>query len=244
MPLNEKALQELAASLSARKKVVKTRNDAHFDWSIVHQRLVDTSARLTWGDDMTDEALQQAWSRRAYQVAQALQEEEQGQQVEVAVIRLGREKYGLEVEFIFDIRMEEGITRVPRTPEWLAGVVNLRGQILSVVDLQRYLGLPASERAPETETRHLLLIQIPQMELALLVDEVLSIQNLPIHRIQEAASLVRGLPADYVQGVYVDNTGSEKTAPSKGNDTTAMLVILNLYNLMNDKRLLVQEEIT
>jgi len=243
MPLNEKALQELAATIRTRKSVEKATEGTQLDWNLVHQRLVDSSARLTWGDDLTDEALQEAWSRRAALVAQALKEEEQGQQVEVAVIRLGRELYGLEVEFIFDIRMEENITRVPRTPEWVAGVVNLRGRILSVVDLQRYLGLPVVEKTLDSGPRHLLLVQIPQMELALLVDEVLSIQNIPANRIQEAASLVRGLPVEYVQGVYIENNkGSDKTTTSEGNNSTSLLVILNLYNLLIDKQILVQEE--
>jgi len=133
MPLNEQALRELAASIGARKKAAKASGSAHIDWNIVHRRLTESSARLAWMDDLTDEALQQAWIRRAAQVAQTLQEQEQGEQVEVAVIRLGREQYGLEVQYIFDIRMEENITRVPRVPDWVAGVVNLRGQILSVV---------------------------------------------------------------------------------------------------------------
>lgn len=244
MPLNEQALRDLAASLGARKKAAQANGGAHIDWNIIHKRLIDSSARLTWGDDLADEALQQAWMSRAAQVAQTLEEQEQGEQMEVAVIRLGRERYGLEVKFIFDIRMEENITRVPRVPTWVAGVVNLRGQVLSVVDLQRFLGLPASEKAPDAGPRHLLLLQTPQMELALLVDEVLSIQNLPVNRIQEAASVLRGLPMEYVQGVYIDNkAGGDKAVPINGSEATSLLTILNLATLLADKKLIVQEEI-
>jgi len=244
MPLNEQALRELAASIGARKKSAEAKGNGHIDWNIIHRRLTESSARLAWIDDLTDEALQEAWTRRAAQVAQTLQEQEQGEQVEVAVIRLGRERYGLEVQYIFDIRMEENITRVPRVPEWVAGVVNLQGQILSVVDLQRYLNLPASEKTPEAGPRNILLVQTPQMELALLVDEVLSIQDLPTSRIQEAASVVRGLPVEYVQGVYIENeTDGSKVNSSKDRENTSLLVILNLSALLTDKRLIVQEEI-
>jgi purine-binding chemotaxis protein CheW len=244
MPLNEQALRELAASISARKKTAQASRSVPIDWNIVHRRLTESSARLAWVDELTEEALQQAWTHRAAQMAQTLQEQEQGEQLEVAVIQLGREQYGLEVQYIFDIRLEENITRVPRVPDWVAGVVNLRGQILSVVDLQRYLDLPAAEKTPEAGPRHLLLVQTPQMELALLVDEVLSIQNLPVSRIQEAASVVRGLPAEYVQGVYIENgNGGNKVASSKSKENTSLLVILNLSALLADKRLIVQEEI-
>jgi purine-binding chemotaxis protein CheW len=244
MPLNEQALRELVANIGARKNVIRARDHDQFDWSIIHQRLIDSTARLTWGDDLSDEALQQAWTQRAAQMALTLQEQEQGEQVEVVVIRLGCEKYGLDVQYIYDIRLEENITRVPRTPDWVAGVVNLRGQILSVVDLQRYLGLPATEKTPESGTRHLLLAQSPQMELALLVDEVLSIQNLPANGIQEAASVVRGLPVEYVQGVYIGKETSDNKATSlTGSENTSLLMILNLSAMLADKRLIVQEEI-
>jgi purine-binding chemotaxis protein CheW len=244
MSLNEQALRELAASISARKNVAKAKDGAQFDWELIHRRLTESSARLAWVDELTEEALQQAWTRRAAQVAQTLQEQEQGEQVEVAVIQMGRERYGLEVQYIFDIRLEENITRVPRVPDWVAGVVNLRGQVLSVVDLQRYLGLTATKKTPEAGARHLLLVQTPQMELALLVDEVLSIQNLPASHIQEAASVVRGLPVEYVRGVYIENgTDGINVTSSKGRENTSLLVILNLSALLADKRLIVQEEI-
>ncbi len=244
MPRNEHALRELAATISARKKPAENRTGAHIDWDAVHQRILDGSASLAWLDDMTDEALKQAWTRRAAQLSQAIQEQEQGEKVEVAVIRLGRERYGLEVEYIFDIRMEENITRVPRVPEWVAGVVNLRGQILSVVDLQRYLDLPASEKAPEPGTRHMLLVQTTKMELALLVDEVLSIQNLPVSRIQDASSVAGGLPVEYVKGVYIENNaGDDKPTSVNGSEATSLLMILDLSTLLADKKLIVQEEI-
>jgi purine-binding chemotaxis protein CheW len=244
MSLNEQALRELAASIRARKNVAKAKDGAQFDWKLIHRRLTESSARLAWVDELTEEALQQAWTRRAAQVAQTLQEQEQGEQVEVAVIQMGRERYGLEVQYIFDIRLEENITHVPRVPDWVAGVVNLRGQVLSVVDLQRYLGLTAIKKTPEAGARHLLLVQTPQMELALLVDEVLSIQNLPASHIQEAASVVRGLPVEYVRGVYIENgTDGINVTSSKGRENTSLLVILNLSALLADKRLIVQEEI-
>lgn len=244
MPLNEQAIRDLAAGLGARKKAAQANARTQIDWDLIHKRLIDSSARLTWGDDLTDEALQQTWLNRAALMAQILEEQEQGEQLEVAVIRLGRERYGIDVQYIFDIRLEENITRVPRVPAWVAGVVNLRGQVLSVVDLQRYLGLPVSEKAPEAGPRHVLLVQTPQMELALLVDEVLSIQNLPASHIQEAASVVRGLPVEYVRGVYIENgTDGINVTSSKGRENTSLLVILNLSALLADKRLIVQEEI-
>jgi purine-binding chemotaxis protein CheW len=243
MSLNEKAIHDLVTSINTKNNAGKVAKSDHIDWDLVHKRLTETSSRLVWVDDLTDEALQQVWNRRAAQLAQTLQEEEQGEQVEVAVIRLGRERYALEVQYIFDIRMEENITRVPRVPEWVAGVVNLRGQILSVVDLRRFLGLPASGKATEVGAGHLLLVQTSQMELAFLVDEVLRIQNLSTRRIQEAASVVRGLPMEYVQGVYIGNEAGDEKGTSEGSENPSLLIILNIAALLADKNLVIQEEI-
>jgi len=225
------------------------RHKAHgsqVDWETIRRKVLESSARLAWVDDAPKDILEQTWARRAIQIAQAIESGETGEQIEIAVIRLGREVYGLEAGYVFDIRPLDHVTHVPRVPDWVAGVVNLRGRIISVLDLKRFLGLPLTENKDDggSTQRHLVLVETPAMELALLVDAVLGIQNLPVKRIQEVDSVERGLPVEYVQGVYIDNGGDgDKTAPSESSKNTSPLVILNLSALLADKHLIVQEEI-
>jgi purine-binding chemotaxis protein CheW len=66
---------------------------------------------------------------------------------ELLVVRLAAGDYAIPVERIREIVRLVTVTRVPRTPDWLVGVVALRGEIVEVVDLRRRLGLPKGEAA-------------------------------------------------------------------------------------------------
>ncbi len=188
---------------------------------------------LKFQDAVPSERLEQIWAHRAEQLAQVVAQESEGEQIELALVRLGREVYGLDVQYVFDIRPVEphSLTRVPRTPEWVAGVVNLRGRILSVIDLQRFLGLLPVENADQsTATRCLVVVETPEMALALLADEALPMETVPALRIQDATSTVRGIRPEYMRGI----------AERQGGDP---MVILDLPALLADKQLIVHEEI-
>ena len=211
-------------------------DSSQVDWEEIRRKVLESSARLVWMDDVPQDVLEQTWARRASQVAQVIEDGESGEQIEIAVVRLGREVYGIETDYVFDIRSLEHITHVPRVPDWVAGVVNLRGRIISALDLQRFLGLSPTENGGEADAgaRHLVVVGTPAMELALLVDEVLEIKSLPTSRIHEAASAVKGIQAEYMRGIVVQSQNGTDTAP---------LLILDLPVLLADKRLIVHEDI-
>jgi purine-binding chemotaxis protein CheW len=190
------------------------------------------------------EMVQQIWDRRAAQLAQAPVEEQETEKIRLVLIRLGREIYGLEARYVFAIKPADLITRVPRVPDWVAGVVNLRGHIMSVVDLRSFFGLPRAERdaAGDTEssekTPHMLVVETADMEVVLLADEVLTVETWPISQVQDTFSTARKLHPEYVQGVI---TQGNKDSDTDENGST--LVILDLPALLADERLIVHEEV-
>ena len=209
---------------------------AQVDWEEIRNKVLESSARLVWMDEVPQDVLEQTWAERAAQMAQVVEDGEMGVQLQVAEVQLGREMYGIETDYVFDIRPLDRITRVPRVPEWVAGVVNLRGRIISVVDLQRFLGLPVMEKEVDTESgpSHLVVIGTPKMELALLVDEVLAVESLPTSQIQEPSSAVRGIQSEYMRGIFMLTRDGGETLP---------LMILDIPVLLADKRLVVHEDI-
>ncbi len=185
--------------------------------------------------------MEQVWARRAEHLAQVPAQPDEGEQIQLVLLRLGREVYGLGVQYVFDIRPVEpkSVTRVPRVPDWVAGVMNLRGRIFSVVDLARFLGLahqeasvPKDHALPEdSPARYLAVVETPDIELALLADEVLPLEEISVGQIQEATTIVRGIRPDYVRGVAGLTSGDS-------------LVVLDLPALLADKQLIVHEEIS
>jgi len=190
-------------------------------------------------DEIVPEMLEEIFARRAAMLARPLQEEEKDERVELALFRIGKELYGLDVQSIQDIHPCTSITPLPRVPRWIKGVTNLGGDILAVLDLQSFLNLsPAEAQAGGASAgaapgnSYLIRIFAPEMEMALQVDEVLAIEMLSTGKILEKSDVTRGLPAEYVRGIYLRET-VEKSP----------VLILNLAKLLADPRLIIQEEI-
>lgn len=178
------------------------------------------------------EQIERIWEQRAAQIAQVVTQEETGQQLTIALVRLGRELLGLEVQYVHDIRAKEALTRVPRVPEWVAGVTNLRGRILSVIDLRAFLGLPPS---PQPEEGILVFVQAPAMEVIFLVDDVPGVEVLPIRKDLAGDSLIHHLRPEYVRAV-VERRGS----PAGQRHIT----VLNMDTLLVDPRLIIHEDLS
>ncbi len=218
--------------------------------------LVEPTGPAWMEEELPQAELEESWARRAEQIARVIETEDEGEQIELALVRLGKEIYGLDVQYIYDIRLLEKITRVPRVPDWVAGVVNLRGRIISALDLKRFLGIAVEASSPEEMNRKLVVVEIPEMELALIVDEVLMVETLPVNKIHEPSSAVRGIPAEYVRGIVVRLAGdrTDVQAPTETEDENSaveaedldahqnLLTILNLPALLSDKRLVIHEE--
>jgi purine-binding chemotaxis protein CheW len=120
-------------------------------------------------------------------------------------------------------------------PDWVTGVVNLRGRILSVLDLQRFFGLAPAESKDEedvvTPFPDLVVVETPEMEVALLAEDVLEIDLFPTNQIQAVTETIQGLGSEYVRGVI--ERGSE--AP--------MIAVLDLPTLLADERLIIEEDV-
>ena len=188
---------------------------------------------MQWtNDDVTAEMLEQIWARRAEMLAQEVAEDDSGEHLSVVLVQLGQEVYGLEAQYVYDARPLERITPVPRTPGWLAGVVNVRGRIYSVVDLARFLNLPAVSNS-YADGAYLVVVQTETLELAFKVDAVLSVIALPINRLQETADTLN-IPPTIVRGVMQNNDDP---------DLPAFLVILDLPQLLRDPQLIIHEEL-
>jgi len=189
------------------------------------------------------ETVQIVLAQRAARLARAPEQETEGEQTRLVMVRLGGEIYALDTQFVFDIWLAEQVTFVPRVPKWVLGVVNRRGRILSVVDLRQFLGLAeATPRrmsdsvhrdAAASQTSYLILVQVPEMEVVLCVDEVLGVDALLDSRIQETTGTVRGIPPEYVRGVSELDTERIK----------GMAILLDLHALLIDERLIIHQEI-
>ena len=116
----------------------------------------------------------------------------------LATFVLDREEYGVNVRQVQEIRRVSEITAVPRAPEFVRGVINLRGRILPVLDLKRKLGL--GEVTIDRATR-IVVVHVQDRVLGLLVDGASQVLKVPVSRIEPPPDEVVERGGDYIRGV-------------------------------------------
>ena len=117
---------------------------------------------------------------------------------------LGREEYGLEILKVREIIGYMEITAVPRTPPYVRGVINLRGQVISVVDLRGKFGMEPRERTDETciivvETRDLAAGR--KLSTGVIVDRVREVLDVPADRIEPPPDMGTSADARFILGM-------------------------------------------
>lgn len=142
--------------------------------------------------------------------------------VDVLVVRVGAESYGIGIEHVREVRPLEGLTPVPNLPPMWAGLVNLRGVLHPVLDMGRYLGLEAADGGEE---RQVVLVASATATVGLAVSEVVGLRSLPAAEIRPPVETDPDAAKGLVTGVTAD-----------------MLLLLDGQALLGDPRLMVQEE--
>ncbi|MBU2502964.1 MAG: chemotaxis protein CheW [bacterium] len=117
--------------------------------------------------------------------------------------KLGGEEYGLEILKVQEINGMMGITRVPRTPEFVRGVINLRGRVIPIVSLRSKFRMPQIE---DTEKTCIIVVQVrhgdSEITMGIIVDEVSEVLNISEGQIEGPPSFGGGMEdADYITGM-------------------------------------------
>lgn len=123
--------------------------------------------------------------------------------VQYIVIRLGDEQYGIDIGYIDNIVRMQNITRVPKVPAYLKGVINLRGEVIPVMSIRLKMDLPADEITRATRVIILKLEQ--QGNVGIIVDEVKEVVTLGPSQIEKVAHDTSDGKAVFISGVGKHN---------------------------------------
>ncbi|MDB5644039.1 MAG: chemotaxis protein CheW [Hyphomicrobiales bacterium] len=109
---------------------------------------------------------------------------------QIVVFRLGHEEYGLPIAAVDEItRLPENVTRVPRAPDFVIGVMNLRGRIVPLIDQGARFGLAAGDDKAAASRKRVIVTQIDALVAGFIVDDVREILSVPASRMRAAPSL-------------------------------------------------------
>jgi purine-binding chemotaxis protein CheW len=146
----------------------------------------------------------------------------EGEGMQLVVFSLANETYGIETDHVKEVQPLQHVSPVPCTPNFVVGVINIRGSIYSVVDIRGFFGVPRQEI---TDLTKVILVNAAGLEVGILADDVSGAISVPLAEIKPPLATQATVKEEYVQGVTKD-----------------MLVVLNLEALMRDERIIVHEE--
>ncbi len=118
--------------------------------------------------------------------------------IKVIVFQLADKEYAIPVSHVQGIEKLMHITRVPKTPNYVKGVINLRGVVTPIVDLRERFSLPVTS---DEEAARIIIITLEEMEVGFVVDSANDVLDIPISAIEQQPEVVGSLEEDFISGV-------------------------------------------
>lgn len=134
--------------------------------------------------------------------------------MQIVVFKLGDEHFAVETERVQSINDIMAITRVPKAPSYIKGLINLRGSIKSLVDINLLLNVK-----PGTEQNNIIILTVEKEEIGITVDEVEEVLDIDEKNIQKLSNNDNNNSRNYIKGII--------------NHEDKLLTIIDIDKLLN-----------
>lgn len=134
----------------------------------------------------------------AFEEAAAAGEQAAGRERQIVVFSLGSETYGVDIASVREIIPVQKIVSVPRAPDFVEGIINLRGRVIPVLDLRKHFGFEQKKGDP---SQRIVLVEAGQESIGVIVDAVSSVLRISDESVEPAASVIVGAEIEYIQGI-------------------------------------------
>ncbi len=129
---------------------------------------------------------------------QDVQQGETTGSIQLVSFRLAQEEYGIEITKVQEIILMGEITRVPQTPQYIKGLINLRSTVIPIVDLRTRFDMSEQEATDETR---IMVVNVTGKTIGIIVDAVSEVQRVLQEQIAPPPPTVAGLEKDYLTGL-------------------------------------------
>lgn len=198
--------------------------DKSINWEEVYERLETVRTMMAQGFTPSAEEQKRILKARAHNLARDRDAETDARDLlEVVVFELAGERYGLPLTSVREVSVLKDLTPVPCTPAFVLGIINLRGEIRTVIDLKKFFDLPASGI---TELNKAIIIRHAGLQIGVLADAIHGVRSIPHADLQSTLPTLTDVRADYLRGITSDR-----------------LIVLDPARILSDKRILVEEEV-
>ncbi|MGI5921713.1 MAG: chemotaxis protein CheW [Syntrophomonadaceae bacterium] len=147
----------------------------------------------------------------ATDVASSPQEE-----IQVVAFQLGNEEYAVDILHVLEINRLLHITRVPRANQFIEGVINLRGNIIPIINLHKKFNLQATG---DDEEKRIIVFKFDDIAVGVIVDKVSEVLHISRNQIEEASDVYKSFDSEFIKGIAkVDER---------------LLILLDLQNMLS-----------
>jgi purine-binding chemotaxis protein CheW len=194
------------------------------DWKDIRRRLEKVRSVIEQGSMPDAGEEKKVLRERARALAREPEKEASREELEIIEFLLARERYGVESSYVREVSLLTDLTPVPCTPSFVLGVINVRGQIISVIDLKKFFELP--ERGLGDLDR-VIILRSEEMEFGVLADSIIGVRNIPASGLQPSLPTLTGIREEYLKGIFA-------------GDRT---IILDAGRLLADRKLVINEQV-
>ncbi|STX38533.1 chemotaxis protein CheW [Legionella feeleii] len=193
-----------------------------YDWKTIHERLQASQRILEQGWQPSPDETQQILKHRAQRLAKKPQVLEQATDtISVMEFELGEETYAIELSYIDEVCPAKQITPLPGIPAYMLGIMNVRGKIMSVLDIKTFFEIPKKEL---TNLSQVIILHSDLMEFGIIADRSIGPRIITVNSIQSPLSTFSGVRKEYLKGL-----------------TEKQVVILDANKILNDPTIIVNE---
>ncbi|MEJ1959787.1 MAG: chemotaxis protein CheW [Nitrosomonadales bacterium] len=193
------------------------------DWREVARRLEAARIAIEHIWEPTAEHTNRVLNERAHVLARETAATKADESIEVVEFLLAHERYAIESAYVREVYPLEEFTQLPCTPAFVLGIVNVRGEIISVIDIKKFFDLPEKGL---TDLNKVIVLESEDMVFGIVADVISGVSLIPRADIQPSLPTLTGIREDYLLGV-----------------TAQRVVVLDAEKLLNDEKLIVQEQV-
>jgi purine-binding chemotaxis protein CheW len=121
-----------------------------------------------------------------------------GADIQLVTFKMGNEEFGIDILQVQEINRLIEIMKVPKAPYFIEGVINMRGNIIPVVDFRKRFGMPKKE---SNKLTRILIIEAVEKTVSFIVDEIKEVMKISQSQIEAPPEIISGIGAEYFKGV-------------------------------------------
>jgi len=148
-------------------------------------------------------------------------------EVQMVAFKLEKEEFAVDIHQVREVLKMTRVTPLPQSAHYIEGLINLRGEVIPVVDLRKRFELPEGERSEQTR---IIIVEIQDSNVGLIVDSVTEVLRFSSSAIQPPPARIAGTRTDLIKGV--------------GKVEERLLIILNLERILTTEEIISLEEVT